>query len=109
MITHVKNRCDLLQMLGFAEPKYLFLFLFLSCTRPWVETNGYVREGKALSSCADASYLPREDGVDVTANGTLIRTVQLGHGVARTRSPLFPGFIKVSEAFHFEDLDTFLN
>ena len=38
------------------------------CARPLVGTNSYVRDGKALSSCADASDLPREDEVDLQHN-----------------------------------------
>ena len=57
MVTMSKTT-DLLQVLGFAEPKYLFF----ACTRPLVGTNVYVREDKALSSYADVSDLPTEDG-----------------------------------------------
>ena len=49
---HVKDRYDLWQVLGFAVFSYTAL--------GW-KTNGYVRGGKALSSCADVSDLPRED------------------------------------------------
>ena len=86
---------------------FFLFFVWFFFTPPLVEINGCVRESAALSSCADASDLPREDDVVVTADQTLIRTVQLGHGVARIRSSLFPEFIKVSEVPHLEDLDTF--